>query len=143
MENTNVKKSETASVPAIVAVTAGHLGRRDWYDECPVCHNNAVAGNSTAESAFKSMQHMFEVHGFTRFDIDVDGQAYGASNRKQKTITVKHSHELNEYRVPGNPSDPKNTTNNSTYFTDDRADAIATAKKIHGESIAVKFHSVR
>jgi hypothetical protein len=55
-----------------------------------------------------------------------------------KTITIVKNIGLNEYRVPG-----KKGTEASAYYTDDKDDAIATAKAEHGRNIVIKFRSVR
>jgi len=53
-------------------------------------------------------------------------------------ITILKNTALNEYRVPG-----KKGTETSSYYTDDKEDAIATAKAEHGKGIIIKFRTVR
>ena len=53
-----------------------------------------------------------------------------------KTITITKNY--NEYRVPG-----KKGTEASAYYTDDKEDAIETAKAEHGKNVVIKFRSVR
>jgi hypothetical protein len=55
----------------------------------------------------------------------------------KKTIVIKKSTVYNEYRVPG-----KKDMEASAYYTDDKEDAIATAKAEHGKDIIIKFRSV-
>lgn len=55
-----------------------------------------------------------------------------------KTITIIKNLNYNEYRVPG-----KKGTEASAYYTDDKEDAIATAKAEHGKNVVIKFRSVR
>jgi len=57
-------------------------------------------------------------------------------NYKLKTITI-HKRD-GEYRVPG-----KKGTEASSYYTDDKEDAIRTAKAEHGNKITIKFRSVK
>ncbi len=54
-----------------------------------------------------------------------------------KTVVIKKSTVYNEYRVPG-----KKDTEASAYYTDDKDDAITTAKAEHGDNIVIKFRSV-
>jgi hypothetical protein len=56
----------------------------------------------------------------------------------EKTITITKNVNYNEYRVPG-----KKGTEASAYYTDDKEDAINTAKAEHGKNITIKFRSVR
>jgi hypothetical protein len=55
-----------------------------------------------------------------------------------KTITIQKNIAYNEYRVPG-----KKGTEASSYYTDDKEDAIRTAKAEHGNNITIKFKSVK
>jgi hypothetical protein len=55
-----------------------------------------------------------------------------------KTITIRKNVMYGEYRVPG-----KKGTEASAYYTDDKEDAVATAKAEHGKNVVIKFRSVR
>lgn len=55
-----------------------------------------------------------------------------------KTITITKNLNYGEYRVPG-----KKGTEADSYYTDDKEDAIETAKAIHGKTAIIKFRSVR
>jgi hypothetical protein len=56
-----------------------------------------------------------------------------------KTITIRKNLTWGgEYRIPG-----KRDTEASAYYTDDKEDAVETAKAIHGKDIIIKFRSVR
>lgn len=56
----------------------------------------------------------------------------------KKIVTIKKNVSYNEYRVPG-----KSGNEASAYYTDDKDDAIATARAEHGNDIIIKFKSVR
>ena len=55
-----------------------------------------------------------------------------------KTITIRKNVTYGEYRVPGRKS-----TEAAAYYTDDKEDAVATAKAEHGKNVVIKFRSVR
>jgi len=55
-----------------------------------------------------------------------------------KTITICKNVTYGEYRVPG-----RKGTEASAYYTDDKEDAVATAKAEHGKNVVIKFRSVR
>ena len=55
-----------------------------------------------------------------------------------KTITIRKNISLNEYRVPG-----KRNTEASAYYTEEKEDAVLTAKDMHGKNVIIKFRSVR
>jgi len=57
-------------------------------------------------------------------------------NYNPKTITIRKRD--GEYRVPG-----KKGTEASSYYTDDKEDAILTAQAEHGKNIIIKFRSAR
>jgi hypothetical protein len=59
-----------------------------------------------------------------------------------KKITIKFRTHYGEYQVPGDPADPRCQSVQSSYFTDDRADAIATAKEVHGKNIKIVFRRI-
>ena len=59
----------------------------------------------------------------------------------EKMITITYSKEWDEYRVPNIPN-PFLRMKDDLYYTDDRKDAIATAKKIHGDDVIVKIRRV-
>ncbi len=60
-----------------------------------------------------------------------------AKKTENKTVWITKHVGYNEYRVPG-----KKGTEASAYYTDDKEDAIATAKAEHGKNITIKFKSV-
>ena len=55
-----------------------------------------------------------------------------------KTITIRKNISFNEYRVPG-----KRNTEASAYYTEEKEDAVLTAKDMHGKNVIIKFKSVR
>ena len=52
---------------------------------------------------------------------------------KSKEIVIRYNRAYNEYRVPG-----KKGTEASAYYTDDKEDAIRTARAEHGRNISIK-----
>lgn len=52
-------------------------------------------------------------------------------------ITIRFNRDYNEYRVPG-----KVNNEAQAYYTDDKEDAIDTAKLIHGEDVKITFRNV-
>jgi hypothetical protein len=49
-------------------------------------------------------------------------------------VTIRYNRNLNEYKVPGIPNNEANA-----YYTDDRKDAIDTAKSIYGTDVTIKI----
>ena len=59
-------------------------------------------------------------------------------NYKPKTITIRKNLTWGgEYRVPG-----KRDTEASACYSDDKEEAVETAKAIHGKNVIIKFRSV-
>jgi hypothetical protein len=61
------------------------------------------------------------------------------SGAKTKTIIISNPGEYGEYRVPG----PKGKEEAGAYYTNDRGDAIATAKLMYGEEVEIRFRGRR
>lgn len=57
----------------------------------------------------------------------------------KKVVWIVHDVGWDEYRVPGkNPKNPK-----QVYHTEDKRDAITTARAIHGKDVEIRFKSGR
>lgn len=53
------------------------------------------------------------------------------------SIVITYSDEYNEYRVPG-----PDATEAQAYYTDDKEDAVDTAKAIFGAAVGIEFQDV-
>ncbi|HEY9758847.1 MAG TPA: hypothetical protein V6C97_27005 [Oculatellaceae cyanobacterium] len=62
--------------------------------------------------------------------------------RPPKTVTIARSMD-GEYRVPGPGTYPSpRAAESAAYYTDDKTDAIGTARLMHGPNVTVKIKRV-